>query len=232
MENLTACARYINKNYIRLIECRKGLCMVYVNELGRLLLEQGWSEAEVVELGYGNNEEEEMITIKRKMIPPIVPTYPVTESSTEEILVTEMMRAAEDDPSITTTLAAEGMSDLMADMLISETTTTPVWESVTSAFQEAAALISENSTMSAWESVTSASQQASDLISEGLKSVAKNVTEGNLGDNFTSPDSEFFSVKTRDYFSIVPGTFQLSTLFITASAVLQSASKYILRVIM
>ncbi len=32
--------------------------MVYVNELGCLLLEQGWSEAEVVELGYGNNEEE------------------------------------------------------------------------------------------------------------------------------------------------------------------------------
>jgi hypothetical protein len=74
MENLTACARYINKNYIRLIECRKGLCMVYVNELGRLLLEQGWSEAEVVELGYGNNEEEEMITIKRKVIP--LPLFP------------------------------------------------------------------------------------------------------------------------------------------------------------
>ena len=86
--------------------------------------------------------------------------------------------------------------------------------------------------MSAWESVTSASQQASDLISEGWKSVAKNVTEGNLGVNFTSPDSEFLSVKTRDYFSFVPGALQLSTLFITASAVLLLASKYILRVIM
>ena len=207
--------------------------MVYVNELGRLLLEQGWSEAEVVELGYGKSEEEGDEYYQDESFPTtLVPTYPVAESSTEEILVTEMMRAAEDDPSITTTLAAEGMSDLMADMLISETTTTPVWESVTSAFQEAAALISENSTMSAWESVTSASQQASDLISEGWKSVAKNVTEGNLGVNFTSSDSEFFPVKTRDYFSIVPGTLQLSTLFITASAVLLLASKYTLRVIM
>jgi hypothetical protein len=86
--------------------------------------------------------------------------------------------------------------------------------------------------MSAWESVTSASQQASDLISEGWKSVAKNVTEGDLGVNFTSPDSEFFPVKTRDYFSFVPGTLQLSTLFITASAVLLLASKYSLKVIM
>jgi hypothetical protein len=62
--------------------------------------------------------------------------------------------------------------------------------------------------------------------------VAKNVTEENLEVNFTSPDTEVFPVKTRDYFSIVPGTLQLSTLFITASAVLLLASKYILRVIM
>jgi hypothetical protein len=67
--------------------------MVYVNELGRLLLEQGWSEAEVVELGYGKSEEEGDEYYQDESFPTtLVPTYPVAESSTEEILVTEMMR--------------------------------------------------------------------------------------------------------------------------------------------
>ncbi len=58
MVNISLCAKYINRNYIRLLECRKGICMVIVNELGRLLLEQGWSESEVIDLGYGAEEKE------------------------------------------------------------------------------------------------------------------------------------------------------------------------------
>jgi hypothetical protein len=67
-------------------------------------------------------------------------------------------------------------------------------------------LVSNNFTTKKWESVTSASQNVADLISEGWLSVVKNVTEGNLGVNFTDPGTEKTTL-------LEPGTTILSNVW-------------------
>jgi predicted DNA-binding protein (UPF0251 family) len=208
-ENLTVCAKFLHRNYIRLVDCKKGFCMVIVNELGRLLLEQGWSQDEITELGYAQKEEEEDeyyqddgTTITSAA------SISVTESSLEEMPVTE-----DDLP----TFSTESLSDIMADMLVSDNSTTTMWEDVTSAGQKVAEIISEG-----WESVAN-----NVTISEGWESVANNVTEYSPGFNSTDDYSESFSSRARDPYCLsMPSALRLSTLFITASAVILLASKY------
>jgi len=231
MVNISLCAKYINRNYIRLLECRKGICMVIVNELGRLLLEQGWSESEVIDLGYGAEEKEgdeneyydEVSTLFASTTPEeitstrleeITSTTPeVTESTSFEMfsstipdaeVFTQEINLSENNLSIFTEMSTEGMSDIVADMLISE-----------------------NSSTTLWESVTSSGQQVADFISEKLMSAASNTTEGNPEFNCTESRPESYIPSGQNYPSLSsPGTFPLSMLFLWASAAILLASKY------
>ena len=144
--------------------------MVIVNELGRLLLEQGWSESEIIDLGYGAEEKEgdeneyydeastlfasttpEEITSTR--LEEITSTTPeVTESTSYEMfsstipddeVFTQEINLSENNLSIFTEMSTEGMSEIVADMLISENSSTTLWESVTSSGQQVADFISE-----------------------------------------------------------------------------------------
>ena len=205
--------------------------MVIVNELGRLLLEQGWSESEVIDLGYGAEEKEgdeneyydEVSTLFASTTPEeitstrleeITSTTPeVTESTSYEMfsstipdgeIFTQEINLSENNLSIFTEMSTEGMSEIVADMLISE-----------------------NSSTTLWESVTSSGQQVADFISEKLMSAASNTTEGNPEFNCTESRPESYIPSGQNYPSLSsPGTFPLSMLFLFASAAILLASKY------
>jgi hypothetical protein len=101
-------------------------------------------------------------------------------------------------------MSTEGMSEIVADMLISE-----------------------NSSTTLWESVTSSGQQVADFISEKLMSAASNTTEGNPEFNCTESRPESYIPSGQNYPSLSsPGTFPLSMLFLWASAAILLASKY------
>jgi hypothetical protein len=224
MVNISLCAKYINRNYIRLLECRKGICMVIVNELGRLLLEQGWSESEIIDLGYGaeekvgneNDQNDEVSPLFASKTPEeITSTTPeVTTSTSFQMLsstipdaemFTEEITQTENDLSIFTEMSTEGMSDIVANMLINK-----------------------NSSTTLWESVMSSGQQVTDFISEKLISVASNTREGNPEFNCSESRPESYIPSGQNYPSLSsPGTFPLSILFLFASAALLLASKYL-----
>ena len=125
-------------------------------------------------------------------------TIPDAEVFTQEITLTE------NNLSIFTEMSTEGMSDIVADMLISE-----------------------NSSTTLWESVTSSGQQVADFISEKLMSAASNTTEGNPEFNCTESRPESYIPSGQNYPSLSsPGTFPLSMLFLWASAAILLASKY------
>jgi hypothetical protein len=202
--------------------------MVIVNELGRLLLEQGWSESEIIDLGYGAEEKvgdeneyyDEVSTLFASTTPEeITSTTPeVTTSTSSDMfsstipdaeMFTEEITLTENDLSIFTERYTERMSDIVADMLISE-----------------------NSSTTLWESVTSSDQQVADFISEKLMSAASNTTEGNPEFNCSESRPESYIPSGQNYPSLSsPGTFPLSMLFLFASAAILLASKYRLKII-
>ncbi len=119
-------------------------------------------------------------------------------------IFTQEINLSENNLSIFTEMSTEGMSEIVADMLISE-----------------------NSSTTLWESVTSSGQQVADFISEKLMSAASNTTEGNPEFNCTESRPESYIPSGQNYPSLSsPGTFPLSMLFLWASAAILLASKY------
>jgi hypothetical protein len=125
--------------------------MVIVNELGWLLLEQGWSKSEIIDLGYGAEEKvgdeneyyDEVSTLFASTTPEEITSTILEEitSATPELttstpfemlsstipdaeMFTEEITLTENDLSIFTEMSTERMSDIVADMLISLATTT------------------------------------------------------------------------------------------------------------
>ena len=198
------CAQYLHKNYIRLVDCKNYFCMVILNPLGKLLLEQGWSKEEVINLGY-STEETESSTEDYYQYDQEMKMTTVT-SSTADLTFSETSTAVLNE---TTT---EGLfADLFADML---TRTKP--PSVD------------------WEAVTSVGARVTEILKENVTSWVTNATEEAMNVSSSNPDPEGYPVffkRARDYNPMfLPGPLQTSTMLIVASAILLVASKYALNV--
>ena len=175
--------------------------MVIVNDLGRLLLQQGWSESEVIELGYGQKEEEK----------PSEEYYQYDEEVaivTTTAVASQEVSETEPPISVLTEMLTEGyLTDAYADMLTGEVTAADTWEGV-----------------------TSTESSLTELLVTNVSALVTNATEMLMTTNSSAADLNGYPVffkKARDYYPMfLPGPLQVSLLLIGASAILLVASKY------